>query len=103
MRAFRVDTDHITGAVENIQSAADTLGGGQGTVDDVDGSADVSMGDLPYVLKEEFRIIGEMLSGFKEALNKTSDTYNGADHKIYTGITTPPEAPSDPSGPTQAV
>jgi hypothetical protein len=102
MRAFRVDTDHMTGAVDNISSAADRLGGGQGTLDHVNDSVEISMSDFRDRWKDEFGIISEMLTAFKEALTNASDTYDTTDSEIATAFSTPAEAPSDPSG-SQAV
>lgn len=98
----RVDTDHIKGAVDNIVSAAERLGGGQGTLDGVNDRSGISMGDFRDRWKDEFGIISEMLSAFKEALTSASDAYDANDQEMATAWNTPPQAPSTP-GPNQAV
>lgn len=107
MRAFRVDTDHITGAVDNIGSAADRLAGAKELLDSIHGrlqssaamsqdtDADNRIEDFRNRWKDEFGIIGDMLGKFKGALTSASDGYNGADQEMANAWNAPPAPPTE--------
>jgi uncharacterized protein YukE len=106
MRAFQVDTDLMVSAVGNIQSGADRLGDAKEMLDGLrgrieaaglgnDGDANDKLGGFRDRWNDEFGIISDMLSKFKDALNNGSETYNTADQEIARSMTpgsTPPAA-----------
>jgi uncharacterized protein YukE len=100
MRAFRVDTDHITGAVDNIEAAVGRLGGAKDMLDGLigrvsDADSDGKMSDFKDRWKDEFGIVADMLDKFKGALTSAADGYNGADQDMANAWNAPP-APAGP-------
>ena len=46
--------------------------------------------------KDEFGILSDMMSGFKEAIGSTAEVYTGADTEIAKALLAPPEPSSEP-------
>jgi uncharacterized protein YukE len=104
MRAFQVDTDLMVSAVGNIQSGADRLGDAKDMLDGLrgriasaglthDGDANDKLDGFRDRWNDEFGILSDMLTKFKDALTKASETYDAADGEIARSMTpgaTPP-------------
>lgn len=100
MRAFRVDTDHITGTLDSMQTAADRLAGAKDMLDGLYGrmsdcDSDGQMEEFRNRWKDEFGIISDMLGKFKEALTCAADGYNTADQEMATAWNTPAAPPTE--------
>jgi uncharacterized protein YukE len=100
MRAFRVDTDHVTGTVDNMQTAAERLAGAKDMLDGLygrlsDNDPDGRIEEFRNRWKDEFGIISEMLGKFKGALTSAADGYNKADQEMATAWTAPPAPPTE--------
>jgi hypothetical protein len=100
MRAFRVDTDHVSGTVSNMQTAAERLGGGKDMLDALTGrlsdhDPDGRIEEFRDRWKDEFGIISDMMGKFKDALTSAADGYNKADQDMHAAWTAPPEGPTE--------
>lgn len=97
----------MASAVGNIQSGSDFLkGDAKGRLDSIYdrlGSAALSHnGDAHEKVEgfrnrwnDEFGIIGDMLSKFKDALNSASSAYNAADQELANGLSQPAAPPTE--------
>lgn len=106
MRAFRVDTDQMTSAVSNIQTAAERLGGAKEMLSGIygriqsaamshDGDANDKVEGFRNRWNDEFGILSDMLSKFKDAITSAASAYDGADQELATGMTPPSGPPAE--------
>jgi hypothetical protein len=103
---FRVDPELLTGAVGSIEEAGQKLGGAKEMLEGIhqrlqssatmsqDGGADNKFATFRERWKDEFGILTDMMSGFKDAIGSTSQAYTGADDEIAKALLAPPEQPS---------
>jgi hypothetical protein len=96
MRAFRVDTEHLKGSVDNIQAAFERLGGLKDQLDDLHGGmsdtdSDGNMSSFRDRWRDEFGIVGDMMDKFKGALTSAADAYDKADQELANGFNAPPQ------------
>jgi WXG100 family type VII secretion target len=104
MRALRVDTDQMTGAVSNIQTAVERLGSAKEMLSGIygriesaatshDGDANDKVEGFRNRWNDEFGILSDMLSKFKDTITSAARAYDSADQELATGITAPPSGP----------
>lgn len=105
MCAFRVDTTQMTSAVGNIQAGADRFGDAKEMLSGIYGriqSATADAGDAHDKVEgfrdrwnDEFGILSDMLSKFKDTLVNAADVYDTADQEI--AAASGPQAGSAPT------
>jgi uncharacterized protein YukE len=105
---FRVDPELLTGAVGSIEEAAGKLSGAKEMLEGIhrrlqssttmsqDTKADNKFDTFHDRWKDEFGILSDMMSGFKEAIGSTAEVYTGADTEIAKALLAPPEPSSEP-------
>jgi uncharacterized protein YukE len=108
---FRVDPELLTAAIGSIDEAGQKLSGAKDMLESLhqrlqssatmsqDSDADNRFDSFHDRWKDEFGILTDMMSGFKDAIGSTSEAYTGADDEIATALLTPPEQPADPPPP----
>jgi uncharacterized protein YukE len=105
---FRVDPELLTGAVGSIEDAAGKLSGAKEMLEGIhrrlqssatmsqDTKADNKFDTFHDRWKDEFGILTDMMSGFKDAIGSTAEVYTGADTEIATAISQPAEPSTEP-------
>ena len=112
---FRVDPELLTGTVGSIEEAAGKLAGAKEMLEGIhrrlqssstmsqDTKADNKFDTFHDRWKDEFGILTDMMSGFKEAIGSTAEVYTGVDEEVARSLQIPPEQPANPgpgAGPT---
>jgi hypothetical protein len=104
---FHVDPELLSGAVGSIEEAATKLGGAKEMLEGIhrrlqssstmsqDTKADNKFDTFHDRWKDEFGILTDMMSGFKDAIGSTAEVYTGADNEVAKSL----EIPAEPSGP----
>ena len=108
---FRVDPELLTGTVGSIDEASGKLAGAKEMLEGIhrrlqssstmsqDTKADNKFDTFHDRWKDEFGILSDMMSGFKDAIGSTAEVYTGADDEIAKSL----QIPAEPSGPPTAV
>jgi uncharacterized protein YukE len=105
---FRVDPELLTGAVGSIEEAAGKLSGAKEMLESIhrrlqssttmsqDTKADNKFDTFHDRWKDEFGILSDMMSGFKDAIGSTAEVYTGVDTEIARSLQIPAEPTSQP-------
>jgi DNA repair ATPase RecN len=98
LSGYWVDTGLLVGAVENIDAAVDQLEAARDVLNSVnqrlqssatmsqETEADDRIDDFRDRWQEELELLGQMLSGFKEAVTAAAEVYAATDAEWAAGI-----------------
>lgn len=98
--SFRVDTELITSAIDNLTAAEGRMGDLQDLLDAVHDRVEdlVETGTFRDVWREELGILRDMFTKFPETLTSVAEAYDGVDQDIAASL-----EPADPPLPPNVV